>query len=220
MASNIKLNAVVTSVIMLLATLFVAVNLGVKGFSVGMIYSIMGVFAAITYLYLNATNKYALGVEIGDGTDWKKDVVTGVLVGICWAAMAMLFSKSVLSIAFSMGVPMQLAVPGDVNLIALLVFAPFIETMFKGALFSLLRLKVPQTISLLITALVFSAFHWFAYTKGDYYAVKQPFIAAGLFGLLALSLAIKRNNMLTCVPFHAIVNGFVAFVQKSGMAVM
>jgi membrane protease YdiL (CAAX protease family) len=210
-----RITAALLAVTMLVVTMFVMTNLGTQGKDIGSSYSIMAIFAALVFILYYIQKINVLGISF-ERRSMIPALITGFVALAIWIGASLLVnnigSLKWASIAFSMGVPFSITTTMSflsLGWFTVAVFAPIIETLFKASIFAVLSRRLNYYLSALITALIFSSFHLYAYTRGDYYAVTSPFIAAAMFGIIATILSFNRKNWIAAVIFHAGVNLFV-----------
>jgi len=144
-----------------------------------------------------------LGIEIGNKTDWKYDLLLGMFLAGIFVTLS-LFLPS----AFAMGVPNMPLSSETENFLVTVGIAPVLEEIFFGGVILgvLVWLGVPFWLAIMAVAGVFSGFHYWAYTQGNYLAVSTPFVGAFVFRVLTSIVSKWRNSLLTGIIFHAGVN--------------
>jgi hypothetical protein len=141
------------------------------------------------------------GLEIFDKSDWKKDLLIGVIIGV------MFIVGNMITPAISIGFPSLSLSMSQVNRIGVVgVLAPIAEEgMFRGALLGLLMVfGLGFWFAAFISAGAFTAYHLTAY--GASLASTGAFMGAFIFGLLAAFLVRWRKNLLPAIVLHMIFN--------------
>jgi hypothetical protein len=208
-------NTIIFALIMLVVTLYVTANLP-SNFNVGVIYSVMSIFALVAYMALPGVN--SPGIEFLHKSDWLRDVMAAVLIGGAWILADITTRNTVYSVAFQISIPKAFAIGTFLGPFVILFFAPVIETMaFEGAFRRLLMyFGMPIWWTILLVAPLFSAFHYYAYTQG-LYSVQSPFVSAMVFSVIAGTIIIWRKNLLSAMTLHTIVNGYI-YLKQVGAA--
>lgn len=212
-------NAVYLTLILAVSTMFVLTTFTGEGKEIGNLYTIMAFFSAITFLVLAFQNSNAIGIEFGKGKDWIMDIIVGLLAFVGWAFLSYMSMQSQsfswLNMAFSMGVPLAVdTTVGSIGWFSVVFFASFIETMFLAAVFCICMKKFNVFFSAIIAAFVFSSFHLLAYGHAGYWAVTSPYVAAALFGVVAILISVARNNWLSGIAMHMGINWWI--ISKLG----
>lgn len=153
-----------------------------------------------------------VGVELNDFGD----VVFALIIGAVYVLSA-LFLPAVLpftSAFFALGVPQVVGFSLGFSLFIVVFVAPILEeTVFRGVIPEILQniFGFGQTIVALVSAAIFSFFHFFVFTQGNYFSVVSPFIGAFVFGIIAFVVVQNRNSLIPAMILHAIVNAFLTF---------
>lgn len=139
------------------------------------------------------------------GSEWKKDLAIGFLVGIGFILLNML------SPTIAIGLPsLGLSVSDTARLIVIGLLAPVIEEIvFRGAFLGLFRMFIVSPIIYTIfPALVFSVYHLTAY-GGSIASASGAFLGAMLFAIVATILVLWRGNLLVAIIPHSLFNIFL-----------
>lgn len=144
---------------------------------------------------------------IGIDDDWKTDTLIGVLIGFG-------FLLSMTSTGMSIGTPIKTlsalgqAISFTAGWVVVGVLAPgFEEPLFRGVIMGYLREKTNDVYAIIITAVVFSFFHFAVYGE----ALQAAFVGAFTFSIIASVLTIKTDSILPATIMHAIVNSYLYF---------
>lgn len=123
--------------------------------------------------------------------DWKKDIGYGIFIGVLFVFINLLIPE------FRIGVPQA-----ALGLVVLL--APIAEEFaFRGFILGFFNNIFKNFyIANILQAILFSLFHWSAYGMG----LQAAFIGAGIFGIIAGYVALKRNSIVPCIVMHGIFN--------------
>ena len=147
------------------------------------------------------------GIELFDRSDWKKDVIVGVLIGAGFIVANFLIP------AIAIGMPSLSMSLGDISrwLVIGLVAPVVEEILFRGALIGFIShwKKIPLLLAGVISAVAFMIYHLTAY--GASLAVAGAYLGALIFGLLAFFVTKWRNNLLPAIIMHSIFNSYLLF---------
>jgi len=147
------------------------------------------------------------GIELFDRSDWKKDVLVGVLIGAGFVVANFLVP------AIAIGMPSLSLSLGDLSRwLVIGLIAPVVEEiLFRGALVGFLTnwKKMPLILAGVISAAAFTVYHLAAY--GASLAVAGAYLGALIFGLLAFFITKWRNNLLPAIIMHSIFNSYLLF---------
>ena len=141
------------------------------------------------------------GIELFDNSDWKKDVLIGVGLGILFI-LANQISPSI-----SIGIPsVPLGVTETNQNLIIGGIAPILEEIgFRGVLMgALLIMGLSFGLAALLQAGAFMIFHLVAY--GASLSASGAFLGAFVFGIAMVYLVRWRNNLLPAIIVHSIFN--------------
>ena len=144
---------------------------------------------------------------IGIDDNWKQDTIIGVLIGFG-------FLMTMTSTGMSIGTPIKTLSALTVAItfwggwvVVGVLAAGFEEIMFRGVVMGYLREKMNDVVAILLTAGIFSVFHFAAYGA----ALQAAFIGAFTFSIIASLLTIKTDSILPATIMHGIVNSYLYF---------
>lgn len=135
---------------------------------------------------------------VGVPKDWKREAKRGLLwLGLF--VLANIFFPQVTSIGF----PVKLQT-FTTTLVAAVVFAPIVEELlFRLAMINFLgAIRVPVLLIIIITAAVFTVFHYAAY-GASFDAQSASFVGAFLFGIIVGWIAIRNGSIITPIVIHS-----------------
>ena len=146
---------------------------------------------------------------IGIDANWWDDAKFGLFLGLGFVAL------NLISPTFAIGYPMVSVLIAQ--FLVILLVAPIVEEiLFRSTLLSYAKMgpSTPQIVfAVLITAFLFSVFHWQAYGVG----LQTAFVGAGLFGIIAGWVAIDRQSVLPVIIMHIIFNAWL--FAKASLAI-
>ena len=158
--------------------------------------------------------------EFGVDENWKTDIILGTVLGILFT----LFIRS--DSLFGFGIPLFSSVFGfgtpygitsylsiSTRFIVVVLAAPILEeTLFRGALMTLITNMSNTTIGIIISSIGFALFHWNVYGG---MALSASLMGAGIFGVISCIVMLYTNSLIPPVIMHAIVN-FSIFSEQIG----
>lgn len=163
------------------------------------LYVLIGLVGIVSFRYL--ISKKITGVELLDKSDWKIDIVIGVVIGITFIIL------NQISPAITIGFPGELLDASGTNK-ALTVggIAPILEeALFRGLFLGLLiSFGIGFFLSASIQAVGFTLFHITAYGLLSYSS--GAYFGAMIFGLGMAYLVQWRKSILPAIIVHSIFN--------------
>lgn len=135
----------------------------------------------------------------GISKDWKRNAVYGAFLGGLFILLHS-WSPSIFRIGFYNAI-------ADVRFLIVGLVAPIIEELaFRQGIFKTLlrdKKRVGLVPAIILTSIIFTAFHWYAYGFGQYSAA---FVGAFVFSVLACWITERTHDVSAAIILHIITN--------------
>ncbi len=182
--------------------------------------AVIVIIPAILYLSIKRAHlkEYFRDTKPTKGDSLNRTILAGIISAVCYFVICIIIASALgtLVIDFNIIIDLETGIGWIVFLYAL-VPAIWEELAFRGAIMNTVRTKYSDTVTILVSSVLFGLFHFIVFAlRGDYSMAIFGFFMSTLFGLSWGYTNIKCDSLLSGVVAHYVIDAFgYAFIYHS-----